>query len=397
MISSHERYRNALTLLADDMAVVPVVSQAGERWGWWISERRWHRAYSRFKPNAQVFAEIVFASEMPSQALCRIEVFERPPADRVRSLDVGWVDTDAGWARVSRFPFDPALPGLVPLAAGARVVRYHPGQRCMLRTMSGERTVFAKVYATNRGARVYQDLVNLQRARSKGQLHVATAEPLSWDASNRTLWQAALPGRPATERLSEGDGDDLARRMGVAAASLTRANLMPSEIVDGSTALARTRRHADDLVRRVPDLSGMVSAIVDRLAQTHARFRSCELRPIHGAPHPDQWLDNGSELGLIDFDRFSRGDPEMDAGVVLGDLDALDQPEVPRERLVAAFLEGYRAAGVSLREPLVQAYRAHRQLAKALRAAQAIRPDGDRRAERAAARADRMLNGAVLA
>ena len=84
----------------------------------------------------------------------------------------------------------------------------------------------------------------------------------------------------------------------------------------------------------------------------------------------------------------------MDAGVVIGDLDALDDPAVPPERLGTAFLEGYRAVGVAFRTPLVQTYRAHQQLAKALRAAQAIRPDGDRRAERAALRADRILKDA---
>jgi hypothetical protein len=44
---------------------------------------------------------------------------------------------------------------------------------------------------------------------------------------------------------------------------------------------------------------------------------------------------------------------------------------------------------------LVQAYRAHQQLAKALRAAQAIRPDGDRRAETLVTVVEETLNAAV--
>ena len=101
---------------------------------------------------------------------------------------------------------------------------------------------------------------------------------------------------------------------------------------------------------------------------------------------------------MIDFDRFSRGDPEMDAGVVLGDFDALGEPAAAAGAAGRAhFSTAYRGAGVALREPLVQAYRAHQQLAKALRAAQAIRPDGDRRAESVAAGAARMLTEAVLA
>jgi hypothetical protein len=392
--SSHEHYRDALTALVGDAAILPIVWAAGTRSGWWTSERKWRRMYSRFMPDAGTFAWFVFTSEIPSQEICRIEMFERRP-EAGGTCDMCDVETEVGWARLTRFPFDPELPGVAPLAARATVVRYHPGKRCTLRIVDGDRTVFAKVYATNRGARVHEDLVALWRARSQGQLQVSTAEPLSWDASARTLWQTALEGRPATEGLCGRHGEDLARRMGTGAASLTRATVTPSGVCDGAAGLARSRRHADELVHRVPCLCGMVSAIVDRLTSLHARFPSRDLRPIHGAPHPGQWLDAGSEVGLIDFDRFSLGDPEMDAGIVLGDLDALAEPALPLDQLAAAFLDGYRAAGVTLREPLIRAYRAHQQLAKALRAAQAIRPDGDRRAASVAARTERMLREAV--
>ena len=246
-------------------------------------------------PDAGAFAEIVVSSDTPSQQLCRIEMFERQSDGR----GPGYVmDTGIGWARVTRFPFDPALPGLPPVAAGATVVRYHPGRRCTLRTVRDGRTAFAKVYAANKGARVYADLVALRAAASHGELKMTIAKPLSWEARTRTLWQAALPGQPATGRLRGLDGDDTAGRMGTAAASLARARVTPSEVFDGAAALARSRRHAADLVRRVPCLSETLQAIVDRLAGLHARFPSRDLRPSHGAPHPDQWLDAGSEIGL---------------------------------------------------------------------------------------------------
>jgi hypothetical protein len=394
--SSHERYRDALTALAGDTAILPIVSAAGERRGWWTSERQWRRTFGRFLPDAGTLARLVVMSETPFQEICRIEIFERRPGDDGGTRDACDVETDLGWARATRFPFDPALPALAPLAARATVVRYHPGKRCTLRRVTGERGVFAKVFAASSSTPVYQDLVALQRVASKGEVKVRLAEPLSWDASARTLWQAALPGQPATRGLCGRHGDDLARRMGMGAASLTRANVTPSVVFDGAAQLARSRRHAGELARRVPALSGMVTAIVDCLAGLHARWPSHDLRPIHGAPHTNQWLDAGSGIGLIDFDRFGAGDPEMDAGVVLANFEALDEPAVPLERLAAAFLEGYRAASVTLREPLVRAYRAHQHLAKALHAAQAIRPDGDRRAARAVARTDHLLRDAVV-
>src|SRR6185436_19355124 len=139
--------------------------------------------------------------------VCRIEMFERESDAR----GCGYVmDTGVGWARVTRFPFDPALPGLPPVAACATVVRYHPGRRCTLRTMRDGRPAFAKVYAADTGARAYDDLVSLRTVGSRGELTMTIAEPLSWDARTRTLWQAALPGQPATARLRGPDGDDTA-------------------------------------------------------------------------------------------------------------------------------------------------------------------------------------------
>jgi hypothetical protein len=387
MISSHERYRDALSGLAADDVVVPLVRTAGERFGWWTTERTWRRSYSRFQPDATPFATVVFVSEAPAQELCRIDVFETRPDDC--GLVPGACDIDAGigWARVMRFPSDPELPGLRPLAGNATVVRYHPGKRCTFRLIEGGRVVFAKVYATSTGARVYREMVALQNARSRGELQLAVAMPLSWEPESRTLRQAALDGQSAAQALCGPDGDRVARRIGMAAASLSSSAVAPQDVFDGASALARSRRRAAELARRVPDLSGEATAIVDRLAATHDRFPSHQPRPLHGAPHPDQWLDTGLEACLIDFDRFAYGDPEMDAGILLADLDALNGPDVAPERLSAGFLEGYRRAGIPLREPLIHAYRVHQQLAKALRAAQSIRPDGDRRAMAAAARA----------
>jgi hypothetical protein len=393
--SSHGRYRDALRALADDTVMLPLVVSAGERSGWWTAERPWRRTYSRFKPDAAPFATLVFSSETPAQELCRIDVFERRPDGGRRVPGACEMDAGIGWTRMSRFPSDRELPGLWPLAGKGRVVRYHPDKRCTFRLGDRDAAVFAKVYATNAGERVYGDMVALQNARARGELQIAVAAPLSWEAESRTLRQAALDGRSAADTLRANDGDRVARRIGKAAASLTSIAVAPIQRLDGAAMLARSRRRAAELVRRVPALSSSVNGIVERLAATHARFPSEAPRPVHGAPHPDQWLDTGSELGLIDFDRFAYGDPELDAGILLADLEALGNV-VASERICAAFLEGYREAGIPLREPLIQAYRVHQQLAKAHRAAEAIRPDGDRRAVDAVARTEALSRGGVL-
>ncbi len=195
--SSHARSRHVLSALAADATWQSIVSEAGRRSSWWTSERRWRRTYGRFTPDAGTFANLAFASDTPSQEICRVDVSARRLDDESGSSVACEFETEAGWARVTRFPFDPGLPGLPLATAGATVVRYHPGRRCTLRTTNRDRTVFAKVYTADTGARVFRALVSLRHAAACGELQVAIPEPLSWDAGTRTLWQGALPGRPA--------------------------------------------------------------------------------------------------------------------------------------------------------------------------------------------------------
>ena len=67
--------------------------------------------------------------------------------------------------------------------------------------------------------------------------------------------------------------------------------------------------------------------------------------------------------------------------------DFEDCAAVPIAELNRAFLDGYSDRGVALEPSLLAVYRAHKRLAKALRTARALRPDGDERAERHLARA----------
>ena len=104
---------------------------------------------------------------------------------------------------------------------------------------------------------------------------------------------------------------------------------------------------------------------------------------MHGALHVAQWLATGeSRLGLLDFDCFALGDRELDAGTFVADLDALNPERFPVETLREAFLDGYAAVAGALDLSLLEAYRTHKRLAKALKAARDVRPDGDRRAAR---------------
>jgi hypothetical protein len=292
-------------------------------------------------------------------------------------------DRTLGWLGVTSFPADPALPTLPAVLAQPgcpTVLRYRPFRRCTIRFDNAQCMRFAKVYKDDRGACVYHESIALWQAAQRGELEFMVAAPQCWDASTRTLWQGRAPGEPVTKRLFGSEGPYIAYRMGQALASLSRAQLAPSATTDAATQLARSLRHGAELRRRVPRLSEQVDMLLAALAAIHAADVARPPRPIHGAPHPQQWLDDGSRLALVDFDGFARGDPELDLAILLAELDF--ESKMLSEQLASQLLAGYEHAAGPLNRRLLVAYRAHKSISKVLNAARSVRPDGDARAER---------------
>jgi len=312
--SAHERYRDELTLLADDEPILHALKLDGE----------WRRTYARFFPDAEPFAVLTLES---AARMLRVDVFH---GLRFAATDVA-----------------DDIPGLrAVLAAGAEIVRYHPGRRCTVR--DGDR--FGKVG-------VGPELLAAQQLlwEHRHELGFAVAEPLGYEAG--TLWLGAVPGAPAPLDA------ELAERMGAALATLARSSLRPQRRQERRTA-------AEELVRRVP-------ALRDEAEAPH--ITPGPPRPIHGAPDPPQWLLHGDTLGLIDFDKLALGDPEADVAAFMEEAAAEDGGDA----IAAAFKAGYGP----LDDERLSAYRRERRIAKALRAASALRPDGDERAARRLRRA----------
>ena len=323
--SPYERYRAELIRLSDDGAL-------GLGPGW-------RRTYARFFPDEAPFA--VLTLERAGRML------------RVEAFTDGLVTTDAA--------DDDALPGLrAVLAAGAQIVRYHPRRRCTVR--AGER--FGKVLADDSGPALFAAQRELWAHRD--ELGFAVAEPLGYDEETRTLWLNALPGEDARPRLASADGAALAERMGAALATLAASRV--------SAPAAPARSAADELVRRVPELREDVSAPARRdrapsrrraAVPAAAGARSAASAPVarrRRAARADRLRSTGAGRPRGRRRRVHGGAAAEDGG----------------EAIAAAFLAGYGP----LDEQRLTAYRHERRIAKALRAASALRPDGAERAMR---------------
>lgn len=338
----------------------------GERVGAWARDRGWPRSgwvreYGRARAGHDPRAILGFGH---AEGLAvRVEV------------------RASGALRVSPAADDPALPGLAPVLAtlrDPRILRYRPGHRCTLRgdTDAGPRIV--KVAAGGErhilGARLLWGV--------RAQLPFAVTEPCGWDPATESAWYVVVPGTPVAADLLGPDAADLIVRLGTALAGLARAPIRPQGREGAEEQLARSGRAATRATAALPDLGGELVKLLADLERRHAQLAPRPLVPVHGAPHQHQWLADGRRLGLIDFDRFALGDPELDLATLLAELASESDRRVTMPVLTEAAVAGYAAGGVALDGQRLALYSAHKRLVKACRTACSLRADAGARTRR---------------
>jgi hypothetical protein len=379
--SAHEEHRAELAALAGDEAPLAAVAQLSEGWAHAARAGRCRRRYGRFSPGAAPFVTLVLEAVGRPGHVVRVEAFREPPPFPRR---LEWpVGRGTMWLVALPFADDPGLPALPAVLADCdayRVVRYRPHQRCTLDAVVGGQARYAKVLAGGSAPAVHRAGMELWDASRRGELGFRVAAPDRLDAPAGTVWQHALPGAGVKERLLTAEGPALAERMGAALASLALSRARPAAVLDRRAAFGRTLRVARDLAAHVPALGARVDALLAEIQRLHDAAPPRPLRPVHGAPHPPQWLDAAGELALVDFDRFALGERERDVAVFQAEMDY--ERRAPVDAVNAAFLGGYEAVAGPLDRTLLAAHRAAGGLAKAARSARAVRPDGDERAAR---------------
>jgi aminoglycoside phosphotransferase (APT) family kinase protein len=318
----------------------------------------------------------VFESREAPQALVVASVGPAMPGGSTRRL---------GPVSFSRFPCDEQLPTLPLVLAESReprVIRYRPRRRCTLRALRDGRPAFVKVFPGGEGEVLDAEARRLHAAGRAGLFDFAVPAPLAWDARCRALWHERLPGDPVIEELRSPRGPHLAERMGLALASLASSEIDARARFSVQDQLERSRRYVAALVHQAPACTEGAEELLGALRRLHRSEGEGELRPIHGSPHAHQWLRDGERLGLVDFDRYALGEPELDLATFLAELDFEDRRRCDVAGVERAFLGGYAQRGPAPNPRRIAAYRAHKHLSKALKAARAVRADGDRKAQR---------------
>src|SRR5262245_27320580 len=293
---------------------------------------------------------------------------------------------DDGPAVVRRFPDDAALPSLRHVLGSVdepAVVRYRPESRCTVRATATDGARWIKVYRGGIEAQRAEGSAARWRASTRGELGFLVAEPDHVDVRLAAEWQRAVPGQPIAPALRATGATELARRLGTALATLSRSSLVPSRTTTRRDELARTERGIRRVARTVPDLAAALGARAQCLAGAVPSLPAARALPIHGSPHEHQWLYDGAELlGLVDFDRWALGEPELDAATFLGELHFEHDLAAGLTDLEDRLSAGYGEGAVPLDQRVLHWYLAHKLLAKVVRTAFALRVDGDERASR---------------
>lgn len=339
-------------------------------------ESEWVREYGRFRPASDPWAVLVMVCAALPVRLTLGFVSEGP-ADLVHP--------ETGPLVVHRFPDDtglPALPSVLAALTDLHVVRYRPGRRCTARGTTDEGDRFVKVLR-DPAPELQHDAEALWESGQRGELGFRVAEPVGWDASAGALWQGVVPGVDASASVFGPDGAELCVRIGAALGELARSTVVPAQLAPSSDQRARTDRALRRVVERVPGLAARAAAVGAVIEQRHEQLRPRELVPAHGSAHTHQWLvaDDGA-LGLIDFDRFALGEPELDIATFAAELDTERTLALPVEVLERALCDGYESVAGRLDPDRIALYRTEKRIAKVARTAWAIRADFAERAER---------------
>ena len=302
---AHDRYRLQLAAARLDDLVIGLIEADPGLPKWWPRGRPMRRTYGRFLPDAAPFLSITLETLDEPQVVVNVEAFEHTPAECAGVIRAA----PFGWLRASLAVNDATLPSLTALVGlrGSRMVRYRPGQRCVVRVDDGGRTMWAKTFADDRGEIIHQN--DLLVWKHRHELGFSVAPPGSYDAATRTMWNDHVHGDPVKHVLKGVEGPAMAERMGRACGSIPASTMVPARTNQALAELDRTTIRAARLAAVVPALVGPLDELLGLLEPALTAPSGRPPRPVHGAPHHEQWLATGSGVGLVDFDGMGLGDP----------------------------------------------------------------------------------------
>lgn len=267
-------------------------------------------------------------------------------------------------------------PGQALLSGTARVLRYKPERRLVLREDSAGASIVIKTAAQPAD----EDAARLFHQRL--QRHGVPVLPRLSDAELSRHGTSASPAW-GDEDLTTSDGPEGGRLAGDA---LARLHGVPAEVESGPAAQSEALRLRLQLEATCSMFAALLPALETRAAKVADRIQrqlaeapaggTAKQVQVHGDFSADQVLVSGTEIRLIDFDRARAGTPESD----LGSFAAVEEIGQWRGSAVTTLhtqnlIDGYVRAGGRFTPAVADAWAALRLFANS------VDPFRDRRPE----------------
>lgn len=233
------------------------------------------------------------------------------------------------------------LRGVSALAPAERCtssfVHYVPRKRIVMRHVldPGERQVYTKSYPASRGAAIWDIACRLfEHSRfDPDAFHIAP--PLAYLDESSTLVQEGLVGwTPLDESVWLNEPARVAR-LGGALARLHRSDLPLESEWGPAQEWILFEKIARALRRFEPHCGTTLDHLRERARRSAPPAGDGERVPLHGAFRLKQMLHSGERVALVDLDGVRRGDPVVD----LGSFVAQMQTRVAKGRLRPAAAE----------------------------------------------------------
>ena len=304
--------------------------------------------------------------ELEAEAVCRgLAAPFRRLQGRVPELD----------ASVMVSPLDIKLPQLVRLSDPAYVaamlaaasagaprnayrvltIRYRPGERHVLcyepAQVAPGRPVFAKLSRRDADvARAFRVATHVADCLDASGGTARALRPLACVERDGVILFPELRGRPLSEALGAGDGGVTGHLEAAARAlrALHRAPVRLGEALahrDFATDVEKIRRASEHIMTLRPHTGAWIDRTLERARALYDRLPPEPSAFTHGDFKADHvWTSSGRVL-LLDFGSCGSGDPALDVGKFLADLDWWSRDSGRRStRARSAFLAAYGCA-----------------------------------------------------
>jgi aminoglycoside phosphotransferase (APT) family kinase protein len=290
-----------------------------------------------------------------------------------------------------------AVTSMRYLPGNCHVLRYDP-----MNSVKGG-TVFAKLYAGDEGAHIFQLAARVGEWLAQHGDGVNLARPLAYMAEDGVVLYPRAVGTPLSDYLWY-PTRRLARGLERAGAALHALHHVPQEIAgslqfqDFVAEVKKIARVSKYISALLPSVGAAIDSLLDRSRELHQRLPQEPPTFTYGESKAEHVWVTRAGLTLIDFDTCHFADPALDIGKFLADLQflytAYDQPglDAAQDR----FLAGYSLGAPSERLVRARLYEAIEVVKMTARRVPLFDPHWGVRTERLIGRAWTVMNDLLL-